>query len=60
MYEFPKLFTKKFLIIGLSLALVIISGCSTTSSYPQIPEDQRNLPQDFNYIIGPGDRKSVV
>ncbi len=59
MYEFPKLFTKRFLIIGLSLALVIISGCSTTSKYPQIPVDQRNLPQDFNYIIGPGDSMEI-
>ena len=59
MYEFPWLYIKKFLTVGLGLALVIITGCSTTPDYPQIPEDQRNLPQDFNYIIGPGDSMEI-
>ena len=59
MYEFPWLPIKKFLTVGLGLALVIITGCSTTPDYPQIPEDQRNLPQDFNYIIGPGDSMEI-
>ena len=59
MYEFPRLFTKSFLTVGLGLALIIITGCSSSSKYPQIPEDQRNLPQDFNYIIGPGDGMEI-
>ena len=59
MYEFPRLFTKNFLSIGLGLALIIITGCSSTSKYPQIPEDQRVLPQDFTYIIGPGDGMQI-
>jgi len=58
-YEFPRLFTKSFLTVGLGLALIIITGCSSSSKYPQIPEDQRNLPQDFNYIIGPGDGMEI-
>ena len=59
MYEFPRLFTRKFLTIGLGLSLIIITGCSSTPKYPQIPEDQRNLPQEFNYIIGPGDSMEI-
>ena len=46
-------------MIGLSLAILISTGCSSTSKHPQIPEDQRNLPQDFNYIIGPGDSMEI-
>ena len=59
MYEFPWFFMKKSLAIGLGLALIIIAGCSSTPKYPQIPEDQRNLPQEFNYIIGPGDTMEI-
>ena len=59
MYEFPRLFTKNILTVGLGLALIIITGCSSTPKYPQVPEDQRNLPQDFNYIIGPGDGMEI-
>ena len=59
MYELPGLFAKKLSTIGLSLAIIIVAGCSTTSDYPQIPEDQRVLPQDFNYIIGPGDGMEI-
>ena len=59
MYEFPWLSIKKFLTIGLGLALIFITACSSTPKYPQVPEDQRNLPQDFNYIIGPGDSMEI-
>ena len=59
MYEFPRLFTKNILTVGLGLALIIITGCSSTSKHPQIPEDQRVLPQDFTYIIGPGDGMEI-
>ena len=58
MYELPGLFAKKLSTIGLSLAIIIVAGCSTTT-YPQIPEDQRVLPQEFNYIIGPGDGMEI-
>jgi polysaccharide export outer membrane protein len=58
-YEFPWLYTKKFLSIGLGLALILIAGCSSTPDYPPIPEDQRVLPQDYTYIIGPGDTMEV-
>ena len=59
MYEFPWLYTKKILSIGLGLALILIAGCSSTPDYPPIPEDQRVLPQDYTYIIGPGDNMEV-
>jgi polysaccharide export outer membrane protein len=53
------LFAKKLSLIGLTLAIIILAGCSTTSNYPPIPEDQRVLPQDYTYIIGPGDTMEV-
>ena len=59
MYEFPWLSIKKVSMIGLGLALIFITSCSSTPDYPQVPEDQRNLPQDFNYIIGPGDSMEI-
>ena len=59
MYKIPKIFTKLFLTIGLSFATIAFTGCSSTYEHPQIPEDQRNLPQDFNYIIGPGDSMEI-
>ena len=59
MYELRAFIAKKLSTIGLSLAIVIVAGCSTTSTYPQIPEDQRVLPQEFNYIIGPGDGMEI-
>ena len=37
---------------------MVATGC-TTSKHPQVPEDQRNLPQEFNYIIGPGDGMEI-
>ena len=58
MYELRTFFAKKLSTIGLSLAIIIVAGCSTTT-YPQIPEDQRVLPQEFNYIIGPGDGMEI-
>jgi len=60
-YEFPRLSIKirKLLTMGLGLALIFITACSSTPDYPQIPEDQRNLPQEFNYIIGPGDSMEI-
>ena len=59
MYEFPWLYTKKILSIGLGLALILITGCSSTPDYPPIPADQRVLPQDYTYIIGPGDTMEI-
>lgn len=59
MHKLPDLFAKKLSLIGLSLAIIIVAGCSTTSNYPPIPEDQRVLPQDYTYIIGPGDTMEV-
>ena len=59
MYEYRWLYTKKILSIGLGSALILIAGCSSTPDYPPIPEDQRVLPQDYTYIIGPGDTMEV-
>ncbi len=40
------------------LALVFCAGC-TTSKYPPVPESQRNVEVDYDYILGPGDAISI-
>lgn len=43
------------LVSGIAIiVLVLCSGC-TTSQYPPVPESQRNVEVDYDYILGPGD-----
>ena len=35
-------------------ALLFLSGCGG-NDYPPVPESQRQIPADYNYLIGPGD-----
>ncbi len=35
-------------------ALLFLAGCGG-NSYPPVPENQRQLPADYSYLIGPGD-----
>ena len=44
-------------IFALFVALVA-SGCST-NDYPPVPESQRSVEVDYDYILGPGDRVSI-
>ncbi|WP_339644724.1 XrtA/PEP-CTERM system exopolysaccharide export protein [uncultured Porticoccus sp.] len=45
-------------MIGLSLALVALSGCSS-STHTEVPDDLRTMPADYTYVIGPGDSMEV-
>ena len=45
-------------VIGLSLALVALSGCSS-STHTEVPDDLRAMPADYTYVIGPGDSMEV-
>ena len=45
-------------VIGLSLALVALSGCSS-STHTEVPDDLRTMPADYTYVIGPGDSMEV-
>lgn len=44
---------------GIGLALLAITGCSTTNEHPPVSEDQRNLEQDYDYVVGPGDEVEI-
>ena len=47
--------------VGLTLSVVMLCltiGCSSTS-YPPVPESQRNVEVDYDYILGPGDTVSI-
>lgn len=40
------------------LVLAFCAGCAS-SSYPPVPESQRNIDVDYDYVIGPGDSISI-
>jgi len=40
------------------LLLVLCAGCGSTS-YPPVPEAQRNIEVDYDYVLGPGDMVSI-
>lgn len=41
-----------------ALVLTAVAGCST-GSYPTVPESQRNIDVDYDYVLGPGDSVSI-
>lgn len=38
--------------------LALCTGCGSTS-YPEVPESQRNVEVDYDYVLGPGDEVSI-
>lgn len=58
MRNFSSFFSRKIIASALSLAMLIITGCASVS-YPPVSEDQRNLQQDYDYLIGPGDSLEI-
>ena len=47
------------IVSGLAtLLLVVCAGC-TSSPYPPVPESQRNVEVDYDYILGPGDTVDI-
>jgi polysaccharide export outer membrane protein len=41
------------------LFFVFCVGCSSTSSFPPVPDAQRNIEVDYDYILGPGDSVEI-
>jgi polysaccharide export outer membrane protein len=41
------------------LFFVFCVGCSSTSSFPPVPDAQRNIEVDYDYILGPGDSVDI-
>lgn len=42
----------KTLLVGAAIATLVACG---GNSYPPVPQTQRELPADYNYLVGPGD-----
>lgn len=58
MRNFSSFFSRKIMASALSLAMLIITGCASTS-YPPVSEDQSNPQQNYDYLIGPGDSLEI-
>lgn len=39
--------------------LVFCAGCSFSSDYPPVPDAQRNVEVDYDYVLGPGDSVDI-
>lgn len=45
---------------GLALFLLVLStGCSFNGDYPPVPDAQRNVEVDYDYVLGPGDEVAI-
>ena len=51
--------TRRMFALGISFAVLALAGCGTMNDYPPVSEDQRNLEQDYDYLVGPGDTVEV-
>ncbi|MGB2221147.1 MAG: XrtA/PEP-CTERM system exopolysaccharide export protein [Neptunomonas phycophila] len=45
--------------VGLSMAVALVSGCSTSSSLPSVSDEQRLAQPDYEYVIGAGDSLQI-
>ena len=44
---------------GLAVLLLMLCTACTTNPYPAVPEAQRNIEVDYDYILAPGDSVSI-
>lgn len=47
------------LVSGLAALLFVLCAGCTSSPYPPVPESQRNVEVDYDYILGPGDEVDI-
>ena len=64
MFEFVNVFNtgspvKKALSAVCVALVVFLSGCASSSDYPPVPEAQKNLQIDYDYVIGAGDTMEI-
>ena len=55
-------FTKMALPITMGAFLLALAGCSTSDyahEYPPVPESEKNVEVDYNYVIGAGDTMEI-
>lgn len=49
----------RHVLVGLLFSGLVLAGCATKSTYPQLPESQGNAQFSTNYRIGPGDSVQI-
>jgi polysaccharide export outer membrane protein len=64
MFEFVDVFNasspvKKALSAICAALVVILAGCASSSDYPPVPEAQKNIQIDYDYVIGAGDSMEI-
>jgi polysaccharide export outer membrane protein len=47
------------LVSVLALLALGAAGCSSNNTYPPVPDPQRNLEPDYEYVVGPGDTMEI-
>ena len=64
MFEFVNVFNTgspvKKALSAICVALVVfLAGCASSSDYPPVPEAQKNIQVDYDYVIGAGDTMEI-
>ena len=54
----PRSFRSSFALLTTALAVLVLTGCSW-GRYPPVPEAQRQIDVDYDYVLGPGDAVSI-
>jgi len=54
----PRSIRSPFALLTTALAILVLTGCSW-GRYPPVPEAQRQMEVDYDYVLGPGDAVSI-
>jgi polysaccharide biosynthesis/export protein len=58
MRTYPRRIIGMISTLGLSLAIIFVTGCASTA-YPPVSQELRSVKRDYNYLIGPGDSVEI-
>ena len=50
---------RKIAPVFMALLVVLCAGCSWNPDFPPVPDAQRNIEVDYDYILGPGDAVDI-
>ena len=55
----PISIAKKAVSMAACFAMLGLFGCASTEDYPPVPEDQKSVQVDYDYVIGAGDTMEI-